>query len=65
VVNSSSPAFMLLVIGGLMLGYILPSIIAIVRRVECLALVIIQNTLPVAWPAAMILACFMPAKDGW
>jgi hypothetical protein len=63
--SSNSPAFMLLIIGGLALVYFLPSIVGIARRVECLALVIILNTLPVAWPAAMILACFMPTRDGW
>jgi hypothetical protein len=63
--SSNSPVFMLLILDGLALGYFLPSIIAIARRAECLALVIILNMLPVAWPAAMILACFMPTRDGW
>jgi hypothetical protein len=63
--KSDSWGFIMLVIGGLALVYFLPTIIGIIRKVECLALVIILNTLPVAWPAAMILACFMPSKDGW
>ena len=63
--NSSSPAFMLVVVGGQALAYFLPTIIGIARRVECIALVIILNTLPVAWAAAMIFACFLPTRDGW
>jgi hypothetical protein len=63
--KSDSWGFIMLVIGGLALVYFLPIIIGTIRKVECHALVIILNTLPVAWPAAMILACFMPAKDGW
>lgn len=62
---SSSPEFVIGVLGGLALVYFLPVIIGIARRVECLGLVIILNVLPVAWPAAMILACFMPPRDGW
>jgi hypothetical protein len=62
--KSDSWGFIMLVIGGLALDF-LPTIIGIIRKVECLALVIILNMLPVAWPAAMILACFMPPRDGW
>lgn len=61
--NSDSWPFIMLVFGGLALAYCLPTIIGVIRRVESLALVIILNTLPIAWPAAMILACLMPAKD--
>jgi hypothetical protein len=62
--KSDSWGFIMLVTGGLALDF-LPTIIGIIRKVECLALVIILNMLPVAWPAAMILACFMPPRDGW
>lgn len=63
--KSDSWGFIMLVMGGLALVYFLPIIIGIIRKVECLALVIILNMLPVGWPAAMILACFMPPRDGW
>jgi hypothetical protein len=33
------------------------------RRVESLGVVIFLNAFPVAWPAALVLACMMPRKD--
>ena len=43
--------------------YILPTVIGIARQVEGLGLVICLNTIPVGWPAALILACLMPRKE--
>jgi hypothetical protein len=54
--------FWLAIIGGLAAVYILPTVIAIARQVECLGLVICLNVFPVGWPAALILACAMPPK---
>ena len=47
---------------GLAAVYILPTVIGIARQVEDLGLVICLNTIPVGWPAALILACMMPRK---
>ena len=55
--------FWLAIIGGLAGIYILPTVIGIARRVECLGLVICLNVFPVGWPAALILACMMPRKQ--
>jgi hypothetical protein len=35
----------------------------IARQVEGLGLVICLNTIPVGWPAALLLACLMPCKE--
>jgi hypothetical protein len=55
--------FWLAIIDGLAAVYILPTVIAIARQVEGLGLVICLNTIPVGWPAALILACLMPRKE--
>ena len=54
--------FWLAIIDGLAAVYILPTVIGIARQVEDLGLVICLNTIPVGWPAALILACMMPRK---
>lgn len=43
--------------------YALPVIIAVLRRVEGVAMVVILNVVPVAWPAALAAACLMPRRD--
>ena len=53
----------LAIIDGLAAIYILPTVIAIARQVEGLRLVICLNTIPVGWPAALILACLMSRKE--
>ena len=55
--------FWLAISDGLAALYILPTVIAIARQVEGLGLVICLNTIPVGWPAALILACLMPRKE--
>ena len=60
---SNSLPFWIAIIGGLAMVYILPSLIAVIRNVENIALVIILNTLPVAWPAALLAACLFPRKE--
>jgi hypothetical protein len=55
--------FWLAIIDGLAGVHILPSVIGIARQVEDLGLVVCLNTLPVGWPAALILACLMPRKE--
>jgi hypothetical protein len=55
--------FWLAIIDRLAAIYILPTVIAIARQVEGSGLVICLNTIPVGWPAALILACLMPPKE--
>ena len=50
-------------IGTLAVLYVLPTIIGVLRHVESLALVVILNLFPIAWPAALVVACMMPPKD--
>jgi hypothetical protein len=52
--------FWLAIIDGLAAVYILPTVIGIARQVEGPGLV---NTIPVGWPAALILACLMPRRE--
>lgn len=60
---ADSAWFWLVVIGGLAAGYALPVIVGLVRHVECLAAVVILTMFPIAWPAALFLACMMPRKE--
>ena len=55
--------FWLAIIGVVAGIYILPMVIGIARQIEGLGWVICLNTIPVGWPAALILACLMPRKD--
>jgi hypothetical protein len=50
-------------IAALAVLYALPTIIAVLRRAEGIAMVIILNVVPVAWPAALVAACLMPRRD--
>lgn len=49
--------------GALAVLYALPTIIAVLRRAEGVALVVILNVVPVAWPAALVAALMMPRRD--
>jgi hypothetical protein len=60
---ANSPLFWIALIGGLAIGYALPVIIAIIRRVEGVTLVVIFNAFPIGWPAALLLACTLPRRD--
>jgi hypothetical protein len=50
-------------ISALAVLYALPTIIALLRRAEGIAMVVILNAFPIAWPAALIAACLMPRRD--
>ena len=50
-------------IAALVVLYALPVIIAVVRQTEDIAMVVILNVVPVAWPAALIAACLLPRRD--
>jgi hypothetical protein len=47
-------------LGGL---YVLPTVIAVFRRVENIAVVAVLTCLPIAWPAALVVAWMMPGGD--
>jgi hypothetical protein len=42
---------------------VVPTVIAVFRRVENIAVVVFLNCLPIAWPAALVMACMMPGRD--
>jgi hypothetical protein len=50
-------------IGALGVLYALPTIIGLVRRVGDMAMVVVLNVVPVAWPAALVAACLLPRRD--
>lgn len=63
---SSSMLFWLALILGLLLIYIVPSLIAAIRRVDGLGWIIVINLLPtgVGWLAALVLALALPGRRG-
>jgi hypothetical protein len=44
-------------------AYVLPTAIAVIRQVESITAVLILNLFPLAWPAALVMACMLPRKD--
>jgi hypothetical protein len=61
---SNSIAFWLILILGLLFLYVLPSLIAAIRRVDGLGWIIVINLLPtgVGWLAAFVLAVALPGR---
>ena len=59
---ANSPVFWIGLLAGLAGLYVLPSVIAVIRHIEDTAVVVILNCFPIAWPAALIIACMMPGK---
>lgn len=61
---SNSMLFWLALILGLLLIYIVPSLIATIRRVDGLGWIIVINLLPtgVGWLAALVLALALPGR---
>ena len=45
--------------------YVYPTAIAVVRHAGNIKVVLILNCIPIAWPAALLLACMMPRKEPW
>jgi hypothetical protein len=43
--------------------YVYPTAVAVVRRARNIKLVVFLNAIPIAWPAALLLACTMPRKE--
>ena len=62
---ANSPLFWTGLLAGLAALYVLPTTIAVIRHVEDIPLVVIFNCFPIAWPAALLLACMMPRKEPW
>jgi hypothetical protein len=60
---ANSPAFWIGPMASLVALYVLPTMIAVIRNVEEIALVVFLNCIPVAWPAALVAACMMPRKE--
>ena len=58
---ANSPVFWIGLLAGLGALYVLPTMIAVIRHVENIALVVL-NCFPIAWPAALVVACMMPRK---
>ena len=42
--------------------YVCPTAIAVVRHIRNIKRVLILNCIPIAWPAALVIACMMPRK---
>jgi Superinfection immunity protein len=57
--------FWIALIFGLLALYVLPSVIAVIRKVEGLGWVIVINLVPtgIGWPAALIAALVLPRRD--
>ena len=60
---ANSPVFWIGLLAGLGVLYVLPTVIAVFRRVENIGVVVFLNCLPIAWPAALVVACMMPGRD--
>ena len=60
---ADSPVFWTGLLTALAALYILPTTIALIRHAEDIPLVVILNCFPIAWPAALLLACMMPRKE--
>jgi hypothetical protein len=62
---ANNPGFWGLLIGGLLVLYILPSLIGAIRGVEGLGWLVVVNLIPtgIGWLAAMVLAFMLPRRD--
>jgi hypothetical protein len=62
---ANSPGFWGLLIAGLLVLYVLPSLIGAIRRVEGLGWLIVVNLIPtgIGWLAALVLAFMLPRRD--
>jgi hypothetical protein len=57
--------FFAVVIVFLVVLYVAPTVIALVRGIESAALfeVILFNVIPLGWPAALLMAVFIPGRE--
>ncbi len=60
-----SSVFWVALIAGLLVLYILPSLIGAIRKVEGLGWLVVVNLIPtgIGWLAAMVLACMLPRRQ--
>ena len=60
-----SSVFWVALIAGLLVLYILPSLIGAIRKVEGLGWLVVINLLPtgVGWLAALVMAFMLPRRD--
>jgi hypothetical protein len=62
---ANSPLFWTGLLAALAALYVLPTTIAVIRHAEDIPLVVILNCFPIAWPAALLLACTLQRKEPW
>ena len=60
---ANSPVFWIGLLAGLVALYVLPIMIALIRHIENIALVVFLNCFPIAWPAALVVACMTPRRE--
>ena len=62
---AQQPVFWVALIAGLLVLYILPSLIGAIRKVEGLGWLVVINLLPtgVGWLAALVMAFMLPRRD--
>jgi len=62
---ADSPILWIPLIAGLLVLYILPSLIGAIRKVEGLGWLIVVNLIPtgIGWLAAMVLAIMLPRRE--
>jgi hypothetical protein len=62
---ANSPLFWTGLLAGLAALYVPPTTVGVIRQVGNIPLVVFLNCFPIAWPAALLLACMMPRKEPW
>jgi hypothetical protein len=62
---AQNPFFWVALIAGLLVLYVLPSVIGAIRKVEGLGWLIVVNLIPtgIGWLAAMVLAVILPRRE--
>jgi hypothetical protein len=60
---ADSAWFWAALIGVIAVVYVPPTITAAIRQVESITAVLILNLFPLAWPAALVMACMLLPKD--
>ena len=60
---ANSPVSWIGLLAGLGVWSVLPTVIAVFRRVGNIAVVVFLTYLPIAWPAALVVACMTPGRD--
>ena len=63
--TANGAAFWIEYVASLAALYVSPTAIAVVRHARSIKRVLILNCIPIAWPAALLLACMMPRKEPW